>query len=360
MGKYSLENYELYKAHKARPKPIKENVQNPGKGIFTRVVIPWKRVEENSGVYQMEWMDEILRQSRNPIIIIDPEQPEWVSNNVDLYFGKFIRRIGSYIKDRYGLVGVVVSTTYNTHYEWDSYVESFHVPVLVPLECQELIEYYQRKAIKFGLYIEGDNSNWIECCERMGRNHLSDVWESNPVLVQVNDTQHGDEFLAQAIRWHASFSNVDHSYGYQIELRRLLYPKEVSSNGYLPLRFWFVNVGTALCYQPYQLKLRLWNDQSSYILPLNTRSDQWGLDDITYHEILKLPQMEEGLYQVGIGLFYHELNIALAIDSQYQDGFYQIGSIKVDHQEREVLANIWEDYYPEGYYPLEDPKEPNT
>lgn len=360
MGKYSLENYEIYKAHKARPKPIKEVLSNPGKGIYTRIVLPWSKMEEKPGIYQMEWIDEVLRQSENPVIMIDSEKPEWVNSHEDRCFSKLIRRVGSYIKDKYGLVGVVASNVYGTHYEWDSYAESFHVPVLAPLEHEELVGYYQRIGFQFGLYIEGDNSNWITCCERMGRYHLSNVWEKKPVVIHVRETQDADEFLAQAIRWHASFTNVDAAYGYQIELRRLLYPKEVSSNGYLPLRFWFVNVGSGLCYQPYELKLRLRNKTSSYIMQLNTTADQWDIDDFTYHEILKLPPMEEGVYEVAIGLFQEERNIALAIDSGQQDGFYQIGRIKVDQHDRTMLSNIWDHYYPEGYYPLEDPKEPNA
>lgn len=360
MGKYSLENYELYKAHKARPKPRKDVIHNLGKGKFTGVELSWKELEINRGEYRLERLEEALKQSKNPLIILNPDPPEWVVDKEAVLFGKLIRRVGSFIDHNSPVTGVLVTTIHETHLEWDAYPASFQVPIIVPLDNPELIRYYQRKGISFGLFIEGNDNNWIDLCETMGRLHLSNTWEKEPIIIHIGGEEKSTEFLEQAKRWHASFTNACDEYGYQIELRRLLYPKEVSSDGYLPLRFWFVNVGTGLCYLPYRLTIKLWNDQSSYRFPLNVTANQWGIGDITYHEILKLPKLEEGVYRVAVGLFMNSMQMNLAIDSSCNQGFYEIGNIKIDNQERDELADIWSNYYPEGYYPLEDPKEPNT
>ena len=40
------------------------------------------------------------------------------------------------------------------------------------------------------------------------------------------------------------------------------------------------------------------------------------------------------------------------------DGLYAIGTVHLDHTSRPYLRTMWQEQYADGYYPLEDPAEP--
>lgn len=177
--------------------------------------------------------------------------------------------------------------------------------------------------------------------------------------MQLPDSQSTPALYSQAERWHVSFSSEDMDVGYRFELRKLAYPKEISSGGALPLRFWFVNTGTAPCYEPVTAMLRLSGADKGCDTKLNIQALQGKTGDLVHNEIAKLPALPTGEYTVSLGLKIGEHPLALANALTASDGFYALGKVLVDQQNRDDLFHIWEDYYPEGYYPLEDPQAPN-
>ena len=128
----------------------------------------------------------------------------------------------------------------------------------------------------------------------------------------------------------------------------------------MPLRFWFVNTGTSPCYDQLKLKVKLSIEKQQWIIDLAIKGSHWMLGEIVENKIAVLPDLKPGNYTVSIGLFSKNQPILLDIDASLQDGFYQVGQVDVDTQNRDELFHIWDTYYPEGYYPLEDPKAPES
>ncbi|MBP1756315.1 MAG: hypothetical protein H6Q59_2713, partial [Firmicutes bacterium] len=138
------------------------------------------------------------------------------------------------------------------------------------------------------------------------------------------------------------------------------YPKKIIGNGALPIRFWFVNTGSAPCYKEFQLKIRLESKSAHYEFLLHIDQSSWKIDDITHNEILPLPELQEGSYLLSIGMFFSDgTPIHLDVKANENLGYYELGTIEVDNCMTDDLLHAWDDFYPEGYYPLEDPKAPN-
>jgi hypothetical protein len=181
--------------------------------------------------------------------------------------------------------------------------------------------------------------------------------------------------------------------GYNFTLRRLTYPKIIAGKGALPVRFWFVNTGSAPSYKKLQLKLKLEfrqelpNDsqqklsyehqqgnsyvtqqripseaeRTDYTFPLHIDHNTWKIGDITHNEILPLPDMKNGIYLLSVGMFLLDgAPIHLDLRAKEKQGYYELGIIEVNNSLTDDLLHAWDDFYPEGYYPLEDPQVPNV
>ena len=46
------------------------------------------------------------------------------------------------------------------------------------------------------------------------------------------------------------------------------------------------------------------------------------------------------------------------MEAQEDDGLYRVGDVTLDDASRPYLATMWEEQYADGYYPLEDPAQP--
>jgi len=361
VGKYSLENFEKYKTYKIRPEPLDSHPNNLGRGQFFFLNVPWTEVEPERGRFELSSIEKALENAFNPVLVIDPTPPAWAMSNVSTFYANLIIKIGSRYDGDERLTGAVISTIQNNAEEIDAYHIAFtKTKLFVNLQDQVAISYLKSQSIDFGLLVKLDSENRMECCELFARQNLQFVWERNPVLVQSANEQSDAYAYQEALRWHAAFSNHLLDLGFNFSLRRLTYPKAISNNGALPLRFWFVNSGTSLCYKKFHLSLLLFQDGLSYRLPLHVDTETWGLGDITHNEIVKLPAIKLGQYTVAVGLFFENNEpIRIDIKNNSNHGFYEVGTVEVDTMQRDDLFHIWDDYYPEGYYPLEDPQAPN-
>jgi len=360
MGKYSLENYEKYKAIKVRPYPLPRNENNSSHGQFTYASFSWKELESTRGEYELDKIKEALHTAINPILVLKPDLPLWVEGHANDCFAAFIRKVGSYIDSDSRLAGVVISTLTDGKEEWNAYMESFEAKTLLAdLHNDRLIHYLREHGRGFGLLVKCSEDNWMDCCEAFAKQKLQHVWKSYPVVLEVTDNVCGPNSRREAYRWHASLSNRNIDLGPCITLRRLTYPETVSSHGSLPLRFWFVNTGSSRIYRECSLWVKLEQGDVSYELPMHAATQSWLTGDLVHNEIIQLPNMEPGEYTLSLALFYNDRSyIHLNIQSNERDGYFEAGTVKVEITSEDPLLNIWDVYYPEGYYPLEDPKVP--
>lgn len=360
MGKYSLENYEKYKTIKIRPQPIPGNNPVSSNGQFEYVAFSWEELEPVRGEYRLEDLKKALNTSQNPVLVLKPDLPPWVKDDADQCFAALIRRVGSCIDSGMRLVGVLISTLACSKEEWNAYLDSFETQTLLAdLHSGKLIDYLREHGRGFGLLVKCSEENWIECCEAFAKQRLQHVWKSYPVVLHVADSACGPHIRREAHRWHASASNTDAGLGYNLSLRRLTYPETVSSRGSLPLRFWFVNTGSSRIYQEFQLWVQLKQGDKSYEIPLYAATHSWLTGDLVHNEIIQLPDMSPGHYTLSLALLFKDRHyIRLNIQNEQQNGYYEAGTIQVEITDEDSLLNIWDTYYPEGYYPLEDPKVP--
>lgn len=360
MGNYSLENYEKYKAIKVRPYPLPRNDNHSRNGQFNYVSFSWKELEPTRGEYRLEKVKEAISTAINPILVLKPDVPLWVNDHSNDCFAAFIRKVGSYIDSDSRLAGVVMSTLADGKEEWNAYMDSFDaLTLLADLHHYRLIQYLREHDRGFGLLVKCSEDNWIACCEAFAIQKLQQVWKSYPVVLDVTDNVCGPNSRREAYRWHASLSNLNIGLGHDLALRRLTYPETVSSHGSLPLRFWFVNTGSARIYREFTLWVKLVQGDTVYELPMHAATQSWLTGDLVHNEVIQLPNMRPGNYKLSLALLYRDRSyIHLNIKSNEQDGYYEAGTVKVEITSEDPLLNIWDRYYPEGYYPLEDPQVP--
>ncbi|MCT1402678.1 DUF4832 domain-containing protein [Paenibacillus sp. p3-SID867] len=360
MGKYSLENYEKYKTVKIRPQPLLNREFDVSQGPFEYVSFFWRALEPVRGEYRLEAIKEALRTAHNPILVLVPELPIWVQGYEPDCFAALVRKIGSYIDSDRRLTAVLISTLADSKEEWNAYVESFETQTLLAeLQNDRLIQHVRDRGRGFGLLVKCGEENWIECCEAFAIHRLQKVWKRYQVVLDVTDNVCGPHTRREAYRWHAALSNLNIGLGYHLTLRRLTYPETVYSRGSLPLRFWFVNEGSSRIYREFQLWVQLQQGEVSYEYPLHAATHSWLTGDLVHNEMVPLKDMLPGEYKLSIALFFEDRSyIPLHIQNPQQDGYYEAGMIQVEISDEDPLRNIWDDYDPEGYYPLEDPVIP--
>lgn len=380
MGKYSLESYYPYETYKIRPEPLLEVPVNIGRGECSLLEYSWEELEPERGNYAITRMRECLSTTHNSVLVIRHNPPSWLKENLSLLsqhqeecFAHLIRRVGSSLAEEQNVVGVIISSEGVSTRVWDAYLEAFdNLPLLAELEDNKLIRYLQGKGHSFGILIKCSENNWIECCEKLAEHQLQNTWERRPVILLIADMMAGPNIHREGLRWHAGFANQPMNLGYNFTLRRLTYPKIITGNGALPVRFWFVNTGSAPCYRKFRLMIKLELRQElqgipseavniEYNFPLHIDHNAWKIGDITHNEILPLPDMKNGIYLLSVGMFLSDgTPIHLDLQAKEKRGYYELGIIEVNNSLSDDLQHAWDNFYPEGYYPLEDPKAPKV
>ncbi|XID93029.1 DUF4832 domain-containing protein [Paenibacillaceae bacterium WGS1546] len=353
-----MENYEPHRIVKFRPPPLTGNVGNDGK--LSYVVVPWEQLEPDRGIYRMESMLARIGVAANPVLELATDAPDWAESDVSASYAALIRKVGSRVGADDRLRGVILSTLKDDKEEWDAYAEAFEqVPLIADLRQERLIRYFKERQREFGLRIACGEGDWLSCCEAIARQKLSEVWKRQPVLLHVTDEACGPNVAREARRWHAAFSNVEAGLGWRLALRRMTYPQSAASGGSLPVRLWLVNSGTSGIYRDFELRIRLSRRGKRYVIPLRARTREWSVGDIVHNEIAALPIMPSGVYRIGFGLFERRgTPVRLNNRTEPSDGYYEAGELNVERINGDPLANLWDVYDPDGYYPLEDPKLP--
>lgn len=360
MGKYALEHYSPYETYIIRPLPLPEAPANPGRGQYHLVELNWSELEADRGEYDLVRLKEAIRSVHNPMLQITQIPPSWVRAEAEEGFAHLVRRVLSALK-KDEIIGIIISSENDSKRVWDAYLEAAgDITLFAELKKDALLGYLKEKDCSFGILITCSEADWIDCCEKMAEYSLSDTWEKTPVLLLVKDEFPGPNIRRESLRWHAGLSNYPLDIGYDFTIRRVVYPQKVESKGGLPIRFWFVNKGSAPCYQDYQVKLCLESELERQEFVLKIDKKTWKLGDITHNEIISLPVLPEGEYTLSAGIFFSDGSpMGLDLVEEMKEGYYRLGKVTICSKTAMDLAHAWEDFYPEGYYPLEDPKVPD-
>ena len=340
MGKYSIENYEKYKMIKCRPEEDRTPV--PGAGFSTFVTL------------------EIAPDER-------PELKEQTLLRVHVRPGgdaALTEAAISALASRYNrdpaVVGVTPAAGSSTCRRiWETLAEAFSPKrFFVPVTDGGLLDVSMKYGFLGGLLAEvGENP--LDTCEAFAANKAQRLFEQVPVLVRFTVPEKADG--RYALQWHAcAVEGVQELAGPRIALRRLNYPKMLTSGGFAPMQFWWTNRGPSPLYGLTEVRLRFIRGGriAATLLPGDS-PELIRLGDRVFNRILPLPELPEGQYRLEFGLFRADGSpVRLANANPTGGGYYDGDVINIDNIPRPELETIWETYRPDGYYPLEDPKLP--
>lgn len=186
---------------------------------------------------------------------------------------------------------------------------------------------------------------------------IQNAWERSPVSLEScwvpgywkKEGWNVDDILAQALRWHVSSVNIKSSaippewkqqfdefqkkMGYRFVLRRLEYPQTVAPGSMAIVHMWWLNAGVAPIYRKYALAIQLVNDSGSATIPLPVDIRKWLPGDSVYDGTIYVPtSLKPGSYRLRVAMLdpvTDQPTIQLAIEGRQPDGWYDVGSIKL-------------------------------
>lgn len=345
MGKYSLDAFEQYPLIKLRPV-----VTEPHLDCYRLLALSWSELEPKAG-------DRLAPPEIGEgavILRINLDTDRDISEACG-----FIRRVGACYAGGKALAGVVLTAGKFTGAAAGelvkAYRQGFEAAVLLAQPESELMELCRKMEITPGLWLE--LSNGVLALRRsIARTNLERTWRSRPVYVYA-DKMLDEQELDAARRWHSSGVDSMTALGARMTLRRVMFPKDLTSGGPLPLRMWWQNLGTAPMYREVKVCLVLQNGAQRYDISVPGGMTP-GLGDTTFNVTARLPRVPCGTYHLWAGLGTDEGVLPLAVDAPVENGLYRIGEITLDGIERPYLTVMWEELYADGYYPLEDPAQP--
>ena len=345
MGKYSLDAFEVHPLQKLRPL-----MKAPEADCYRLLELHQVELEPGSG--------ELLSPppvGEGQVILqlhLDGEK------DLEDVCG-FIRRMGRCLEGGRKLAGVVLADGDFSGPQRDRLVQAYHQAFestfLLAQPGTAMMDACRRAGGNVGLWLALDRGI-IPLRRSIGQGDMARNWEKAPVYIFVK----GDLNEAQldaARRWHSSGANVPAVLGPRMTLRRMMFPRELTAGGPMPLRLWWQNLGTAPCYRDAEICLELRKDRARYPIALPEKTVRPGLGDSTFNVTAVLPQVT-GSFDLRCGLRYGDAMLPLAMDAPCEKGMYRVGQVTLDGLSRPYLATLWEETYADGYYPLEDPAQP--
>ena len=271
----------------------------------------------------------------------------------------FIRRMGFCYEGGKGLAGLVLTEGAFSGTALDQLVQAcrqgFEETFLLAQPGTALAEACVRKGVKFGLWLDL-RRGILPLRRSIGQGNLARNWENCPVYVYSGQELTPAEGDA-ARRWHASGADVSAPLGPVMTLRRLMFPRDLTAGGELPLRMWWQNLGTAPMYRDVEICLELRRGQERFPILLPEAAFRPGMGDSTVNTTARLPDVQ-GTFELRCGLRRGDAMLKLAMEVPEAAGMYTVGQITLDDIRRPYLATMWEETYADGYYPLEDPAQP--
>ena len=346
MGKYSIDAYEQYALTKLRPAVLAQ-----GESCYRLLKLSQTQLEPENG---------------NFLPIPEIEAGKWIlALELDVSCDAadacgFIRRMGSHYAGGKGFAGVVMTSgKFSGSVLADlalAYIQAFEACALLVAPGSEIMEVCRKLGVQPGLWIDL-NEGILTQRRRIAENNLERVWRDHPVYVYAGHDLSAEEFDA-AKRWHASGVDTSACVGAQMTLRRVMFPSELTAGGVMPVRVWWQNIGTAPLYCNAKVHMELGRREERYAISIPGEVNAPSLGDTTFNTTATLPCVPCGTYDLWIGLEMCNNLMPLAIDAESVGGLYKIGEVNLDDISRPYLDTMWEEQYADGYYPLEDPAQP--
>lgn len=344
MGKYSLDAFEVHPLVKLRP-----SVVEPEHSCYRLLELCRWELEPESGMRQPPEIgeDRVLLRLR------------WdAADDISDVCG-FIRRMGSCYAGGKKLEGVVLASDTFTGSALEqlvrAYRQGFESTFLLAQPGTEVMDVCRREGIPMGLWLPL-SEGILNLRRNIAKSHLSRNWESFPVYI-YSDGELSVQELDAGRRWHCSGANVMAPLGARMTLRRMMFPRDLTSGGIMPLRLWWQNIGTAPVYEEVRVRLVLKNGEEQFVVTV-PGTMRPGLGDTTFNTTALLPKIPCGTYKLWVGLETDKEKLPLAMDAPTENGLYHVGEITLDDVPRPYLDTMWVDQYADGYYPLEDPAQP--
>ena len=344
MGKYSLDAFEVHPLVKLRP-----SVVEPEHSCYRLLELCRWELEPESGMRQPPEIgeDRVLQRLR------------WhAADDISDVCG-FIRRMGSCSAGGKNLEGVVLASGTFTGSALEqlmrAYSQGFESTFLLAQPGTEVMDICRREGIPTGLWLPL-SEGIMNLRRSIAQSHLARNWENDPVYI-YSDRELSGEKLDAARRWHCSGANVMAPLGARMTLRRMMFPRDLATGGIMPLRMWWQNMGTAPVYEEVRVRLVLKNGEEQFVVTV-PGTMRPGLGDTTFNTTALLPKILCGTYKLWVGLETDTEKLPLAMDAPVENGLYHVGEITLDDVLRPYLDTMWVDQYADGYYPLEDPAQP--
>ena len=253
----------------------------------------------------------------------------------------------------------------------DQYFDAFHrTPLVMNFDALEALRYGTQRGAGWRLDCWGDLGGrgkgfahmFDLYPQQVVRAGVQDVWQKSPVSLETCGTPAGwktewhytadqvDYNIEQALRWHASTVNIKSTaippewkgkfdefqkkLGYRFVLRKLEYPAAVRRGAMMPVSMWWLNAGVSPVYGDYVLAIQLRNATGAAVMrtPANVR--KWLPGDAIFEDTVAVPDtLPPGEYRLGVALLDArtlEPAIRLAIEGRRDDGWYELGGIRVE------------------------------
>ena len=345
MGKYSIDAFEVHPLTKLRP------VMTPPEETACRMLELSQRALE----------------PQNGELLTPPDIGEGevllrltLSEQGDIADAcGFIRRMGFCYEGGKALAGVVMTEGPFSGAVLDqlvqAYAQGFENTFLLTEPGTALAGCCTRMGVRFGLWLELDRGI-LPLRREIARSGLARNWERLPVYIASGRELTPEEGDA-AHRWHASGANVPALLGPRMTLRRLMFPRDLTAGGPMPLRMWWQNLGSAPMYRDVEICLELYDGKERFPIGVPDAMFRPGMGDSTVNTTACLPKIC-GTFDLRCGLRSRGKLLKLNMEAPEQEGMYTIGQVTVDDVPRPWLASMWEETYADGYYPLEDPAQP--
>ena len=347
MGKYSIDAFEQYPLVKIRPK-----VTQAAASSYHLLTLSWAALETEAG--QLLAPGELSGET--VILQLNLDRPGDVADACG-----FVRRMGSLYQGGTGLAGVVLSAGNYTSSALgqllQAYAQGFESTFLLAEPGTEVMAACRKQQIRTGLWLNL-NRGILNLRRAIAEGNLQKTWRSAPVYLYASE-ELSEEQLDAAIRWHTSGVNLPAPIGPTMTLRRMMFPEGLTSGGLLPLRLWWQNIGTAPIYKRVEVKLELRGEEACYAIPVPEALERPDPGDSTLNLTARLPKVACGSYGLWCGLKVDRQFLPLAMEAAEDDGMYHVGDVTLDDESRPYLATMWEEQYADGYYPLEDPAQPD-
>ena len=123
--------------------------------------------------------------------------------------------------------------------------------------------------------------------------------------------------------------------GYRYVLRQALYSLHAPLDGEFRFQVWVENVGVAPLYRPYQLAIRLRQDNQTIVVPLPQTDMRTALPgDFSFDRNLPVPQgLKKGWVDLSIGIVDPrtlQAKVSFAVKERYADRWTPLGGFHLE------------------------------